>query len=356
MVYNRERLGIAKPLDMARIQMIESANALARYGHDVDIATAELRLQFGRSPEVLSERVRRVPISRVRWGEYDVVETNFHQGWETLRRYHGTEHPFIIAKLGSVVGAADMPGIYFYGRIREQMFETQREIHAGARYITLLSRPAQDLWAQNHGARDGHLLVPGAAAANIPPLGQDPLPKRGTTRVLFSGNIYGRAQPEANRVLVDKLNALGRRLAPSASLLFAGPGHVDRLDPRFVTNLGAVPYDLSWQHMYHADVGIVVSAGAFMHNNESTKIYHYLRAGLPTVSESGFPNDHVLRESGLGRVVPSDDMDRMAAEVLSAAGADWDRDAGVRYILAHHSWDARMRTYDDVIRRSAAIT
>ncbi len=356
MVYNTERLGIAQPQDMARIQMLESASALARCGHDVDIATAELRLQFRRAPEQVADRVRRVPISRVRWGDYDVVETNFHQGWETLKRYHGTAHPFIIAKLGSVVGAADMPGIYFYGRTRQEMFETQREIHAGARYITLLSQPAQALWAQTHGARDGHLLVPGAAAASIPRKGPDPLPKRGTIRVLFSGNVYDRAQPEANRVLVDKLNALGQRLAPHASLLFAGPGRVDRIDPRFVTYLGAVPYELSWQHMYHADVGVVVSAGAFMHNNESTKIYHYLRAGLPTVSEAGFPNDHVLLESGLGRVTPSDDMDRLSAEVLDAARAEWDRDAGVQYILTNHSWDARMRRYDEVIRRSVVTT
>ncbi len=44
-----------------------------------------------------------------------------------------------------------------------------------------------------------------------------------------------------------------------------------------------------------------------MHNNESTKIYHYLRARLPVVSESGFPTDHVVRESRCGVVVKSGD-------------------------------------------------
>ena len=352
LVYNTERTGIAEPVDMARIQLVETARILARLGHEVDIATAELALQLGRRPAVMAERLRRVPLSRVRWNDYDVIETNFHQGWETLSRYRGIAHPFIIAKLGSVVGAEDMAGIYYYGRDRERMFETQRVIHAGARYVTLLSRPAQELWTQSFGARDGHLLVPGAAATEMPSRGPDPFPRREGTglRVLFSGNIYD-SQPAANRVLCDKLNALGHRLAPHGRVFFAGPGHAGRLDKRVVTNLGVVPYRASWQHMLHADVGVVVSAGAFMHNNESTKIYHYLRAGLPTVSESGFPNDHVVRESGLGFVVPSDDMDEMAARVLEAARADWDRAAAVRYILENHTWELRVRIYHDLIER-----
>ena len=102
--------------------------------------------------------------------------------------------------------------------------------------------------------------------------------------------------------------------------------------------------------MFHADVGIVVSAGAFMHNDGRTKLYHYLRAGLPTVSESGFPNDSVVTESGLGYVVPSGEMETMAAWILDAACHPWERASAVRYILEHHTWKARMRTYDDLLR------
>ena len=96
--------------------------------------------------------------------------------------------------------------------------------------------------------------------------------------------------------------------------MFQGPGDASRLDARFVTNLGSCLYEESWNYLQHAAVGVVVSAGPFMHNNESTKIYHYLRVGLPVVSEEGFPNDYVVRESGLGSVVPSDDMDRQGAK------------------------------------------
>jgi hypothetical protein len=352
LVYNTERIGIAHPTEMARIQLVETASALARLGHHVDIATAELGLQFRRRPIVMDDGVRRVPLSRVQWDDYDVVETNFHQGWETLVRYDGADHPFIIAKLGSVVGAQEMAGIYYYGRDRERMFATQGAIHDRARCITLLSRPAQALWEQSFGPREGHLLVPGAAASRIPPMGSDPFPPRNGVRVLFAGNLYD-SQPEATRTLSDKLNALGERLfrGGKGRVFFAGPGDTRKLDRRLVTNLGPVPYHASWQHMLYADVGVVVSAGSFVHNNESTKIYHYLRAGLPVVSESGFPNDHVITESGLGFVVPSDDMDGLADRVLDAATREWNRGAATSYILANHTWDARMRVYDDLFRR-----
>jgi hypothetical protein len=101
--------------------------------------------------------------------------------------------------------------------------------------------------------------------------------------------------------------------------------------------------------MQHAAVGLVVSAGPFMHNNESTKIYHYLRAGLPVVSESGFPNDHVVRESGLGHVVPEGKIKELAGMVISAARAHWDREGAVRYVRANHTWDVRAKVYEGVI-------
>jgi hypothetical protein len=120
-----------------------------------------------------------------------------------------------------------------------------------------------------------------------------------------------------------------------------------------VTYLGVVPYDRSWDHLRFADVGVVVSAGPFMHNNESTKIYHYLRAGLPVVTESGFPNENVAIESGLGRVVAAGDQRAMADEVcrLAAECGPDDRAGAIRYILAHHTWDRRAAVYDAVLRR-----
>jgi hypothetical protein len=112
-----------------------------------------------------------------------------------------------------------------------------------------------------------------------------------------------------------------------------------------------VHYERSWDYLRFAYVGVVVSAGPFMHNNESTKIYHYLRAGLPMVTESGFPNENVALESGLAEVVRAGDMEEMGAQVRRLAVEQRDRDRAVRYILERHTWEHRAETYHEVLRR-----
>jgi glycosyltransferase involved in cell wall biosynthesis len=343
--------GRFSPRDMSFVRWLKIAEALARRGHHVDIATREPRFLY-QSPIRMAKRLRRVRLESVRWREYDVVKTVFHAGFETLRRWGGENHPFIIAKLGSVVGGEDVPGVHFHGEIRARLFESQRRIRDHARYVTVLSPQAESLWHEWHDG-DGPevLLVPGGVDAMIPRRGRDPYRRHGRIAVLFAGNIYSpTAQPEAHQVMVTKLNELGRRLLPlGARLHFLGTGDTSRLDPEALHCHGSVPYDRSWRYLLHADVGIVVSAGTFMHNNESTKLYHYLRAGLPVVSESGFPNDHVVHDSGLGRLVENGDLERMARTIVEVAAAEWDRERAIEYVLRHHTWDRRCEVYDRIL-------
>lgn len=350
-LYNTERRAAEQP-DMSYIRWFRISQALATLGHKVDIATAEHRWRLRKSVIEMGPGLRRVPISSVRWEEYDVVKTLFHQGFRELERRGGHRHPFIISKLGSVVGPRDMGGIYFYGKTRDRLYRAQEAISRRARHVTVLTGEAGELWTECHGGEEKLLLVPGAADAEIPPPGPDPFGDAPRPRYIFSGNLYThRTQPEANRVLVDKLNQLGQRIRSGGGHLFVvGPGDVRRLDPSCVTWLGAVPYRDSWDYLHHADVGVLVAAGPFMHNNESTKVYHYLRAGLPVVSEAGFPNDRVLQDSRLAFVVPNGDMQQLGDRALEAATHGWDRQAGIDYILEKHTWDVRARTYDRLIR------
>jgi glycosyltransferase involved in cell wall biosynthesis len=292
-----------------------------------------------------------VPLARVRWSDYDVVKTLFHIGFETLERFGGTGHPFIVSKLGSVVAPEDRPGIYFYGERRARLAAVQERLSRTSHYVALLSEPARELWRELYGGGDRLLLVPGAADRELPPAGPDPYPAGSGARCLFAGNIYTPGdQREANRVLVDKLNRLGAHLAARGlRLYFLGTGDVSALDPGAVTRLGTVTYEESWRYVRHAAVGIVVAPGPFLHNNESTKIYHYLRAGLPVVSEAGFPNDRVVTESGLGFVAGNGDLAAMAERCVEAASARWDRAAAVDYILRFHTWDVRAAVYDRLI-------
>ena len=350
----RDSRGIFAPVEMGAIRWLKISEALARRGHSVDMAMNET------FPPAMEQAIaarglplRCVPLRDVRWTEYDVVKTLIHVGFQTLEKYGGVGHPFIISKLGSVVDAQDREGIYFYGAYREELYQVQERINASSRYVTVLSESAKDLWVELFGPKPNILLVPGAADHDIPALGDDPFPPGADARVLFAGNVYTRdRQGEANDVLLAKLNKIGELLRGRGCRLYMiGVGDASGLDPEFVTYLGFVSHEEAWNFFGHADVGIVVSAGSFMHNNESTKIYHYLRAGLPVVSESGFPNDDVVRRAGLGFVVDSGDMPAMAKRIEEAARATWDRDAAVSYIMENHTWDTRAAVYDRLLRQ-----
>jgi hypothetical protein len=339
--------------NMAYGRWLKMAAALARQGHRVDVAVPDVAADWPCDWGFDSAQgaLRPVPLSAIDWQDYDVVKTAFHRGFDTLERYGGSGHPCIIAKLGSVVSDADREGIYFYGEERAWLYGIQQRIARHARHVAVLSPPARDLWVDCHGRAEAVLLVPGGADAEIPPPGPDPYPADGRKRCVFAGNVYGRgSQPQANRTLIDKLNRLGEHLVPAGVRLFLlGFGNSDRLDPHLVTHLPPVSLEACWDYLHHADVGIVVSAGAFMHNNESTKLYHYLRAGLPVVSERGFPNDHVLTDSGGGVLIGDEDMVEMARRIRAEAQAQRPMLRAVRHVLERHTWDHRAERYRAVI-------
>ena len=339
-------------VNMAYIRWFRMAGELAAFGHSVTMALPDgVPL---RAPAGVSSRLKYVSLSAARWDEYDVVKTYMHRGFDTLSRYGGAGHPFLISKLGSVVAEQDREGIYFYGDVRKRLYETQARIAAVSQFVTVLNEQGRQLFAESHGRATNILCIPGAVDSTLPSVGPDPYPESGgVARVLFAGTVYSDAQqPEANRTLVRKLNALGQMIGSRGCRLFLmGDGDISALDGRHVTWLGAVPCHRSWDYLRHADVGIVVAAGRVHHNNESTKIYRYLRVGLPVVTESGFPNESLVSKTGHGFVVAADDLDEMANRIVTASTMQWDGQRARNYILRNHTWRHRAAVYDSLLRR-----
>lgn len=340
--------------DMSYIRWFKISEALSRLGHQVDMATDEFRLRNNKQPIIMGRNLKRVPLAEVKWNNYDVVKTLFHLGFVTLETYGGTGHPFIISKLGSVVGPKEMKGIYFYGETRKWLYSIQKKINKTSKYVTLLNKPAKELWDKCFGRKDNILIVPGGVDRNIPPPVKNPYPKKNKMKCLFAGNIYIKdTQPEANKLLIDKLNKLGKfLLGRGIQLYMIGPGDVRRLNKKYVHYLGVVPYDEAWDYFYFSHVGIAIVPGKFLQNNESSKIYHYLRVGLPVVVESGFPNENIVTESKLGFIVENGNLELMAEKIEEAAHNEWDRDYAINYILNNHTWDKRAEFYDKIIKRS----
>ena len=98
--------------------------------------------------------LRYVPYCRVDWSQYDIIKTLFH-GVDSLCSEGQENHPFIISKLGSVVGNHDgTQGVHFFDQERKELFETQKKIDQKAKYITILTESSKRLWEREFGEKE----------------------------------------------------------------------------------------------------------------------------------------------------------------------------------------------------------
>lgn len=336
--------------DMSLIRWLRISEAFAQRGYEVDMI---VNAKTGLQPK---PNLRYVAYDQVDWSRYDVIKTLFHQGFESLSAAGGDCHPFIISKMGSVVGSVDgTEGVHFFGQEREELFATQQKINTTSRYITILTKQSQQLWTKEHGRSENMLLVPTGVDREIPAPGENPYGSGAEKIAVYVGNIYEGFQREINLLWQARLNGLGRLLRKKGiRLFFVGPGLVDQLDSEAVSAIGPIDDTCVWDYQYFAHVGIVLGQGTVQHN-ESSKIYYYLRTGLPVVSEAPVPNNHIIQDANLGFVAPYSDDRTMADMVEAAIFKPWDRQGAVNYMLENHTWDRRVQAYDNLIRNELTL-
>ena len=204
------RSGYGNLASMDGIRFCRMSEALARRGYEVDIILERIE-----QPKLIEPRLREVPVKEVRWNDYDVVKTFFHAGFESLLALGGGDHPFIVSKLGSVVGHEQTEGVHFFGATRARLFETQTEIAKRSRVVTVLTNRSAALWWKEHGCRTPLWQVPTGVDASIPMLGPNPYLAMGIVEpvALYAGGIYHDSdQPEVNGLWQDRLNRVGARL------------------------------------------------------------------------------------------------------------------------------------------------
>ncbi|MEM1113357.1 MAG: glycosyltransferase [Pseudomonadota bacterium] len=330
---------------MDTVRWDRMARALARQGHQVDIVLNRPSGTFD-----AGENLRYVSSGEMHWQDYDVIKTEFHHGFEHLERLGGADHPFIISKLGSVVGSEDgQEGVYFFGEERRQLFELQQRIARQARYVSILTQESIELWQREHGASDRVLFVPTGVDRELPALGNNPFADSKDKIAVYIGNIYDReTQPEINELWQRRMNSIGQRLQGSGvRLVMIGPGDAGFLDPAVVDYLGPIDNRLIYDYMQNADVGLVLAQGEIQHN-ESSKLYELIRCGVPVVSEAPVPNNHILEECNWGSVANYRDDDAIAAQLITAAKSPQSPNSAVNHILNYHTWDHRAAVYAEL--------
>ena len=350
-VYKRDLFPNFAPAKMSTIRWLRMSEGLAALGHRVDMIMNGNGLGHTTKPNL-----RTVPFADVDWNRYDVVKTLFHSGFESLYEEGGGNHPFIISKLGSVVGNHDdTAGVYFFNHEREHLYRIQELIRERSRYVTLLTKPSRRLWEDMFGSTDNLLHVPTGVDREVPAVNDNPYKQFCEPIVVYAGNLYGESQPEMNVVWQDRLNRLGSLLRERGiRLCFIGTGRVDRLDRTAVTVMREVDNREFWDYQRFANVGLVLAQGPTQHN-ESSKLYYYLRSGLPVVSEEPVPNNFLIHTTGMGHVADYGH-DRLIVDMVeSAIYREWPRREGIEYVVKNHSWDRRVETYAEVIRVSLPV-
>ena len=345
-VYKRGHLERLEPYAMNTVRWVKVSECLADLGFKVDVIVNTHEGEHQARPNL-----RYVPFAKVNWNEYDVIKTLFHTGYETLVKEGMEEHPFIISKLGSVVGSGDdTEGVHFFDGERSKLYEIQRQLHEHSRYVTILTGASKCVWQGEFGVKNNILLVPTGVDRRIPHRSRNPYADFREKIAVYIGNIYDSMQKEVNLRWQARLNDLGRLLRKRGiRLCLVGLGDTEKLDQNTVTCLGPVRNDRIWDYQFFADVGITLAQGKVQHN-ESSKIYYYLRTGLPVVSEDPIPNNHVIEESNLGFICDYGDNQMMAEMIEAAVVGRWDREGARQYILSNHTWDNRVRIYERLIK------
>src|SRR6202035_1980493 len=102
-------------------------------------------------------------------------------------------------------------------------------------------------------------------------------------------------------------------------------------------HVGRIEASEYWNWQRHANVGLVLAQGPIQ-DNESSKIYYYLRTGLPVVCERGVPNSWLLEQTANGAVVDYCDILGMVEAAIRFTKSPPELNGLVKHMVEKHSW------------------
>ena len=232
------------------------------------------------------------------------------------------------------------------------MLRQQEKIRDLAAIVAFNDEVNAQRWRDRYGDKQQVLIVPTGCPETLPEEGSNPFPQDKRI-VLFMGSLTAHRFPGA-------LNGLARRLraaSPDIEVHFLGKnslqhyaGESEPLDPSLLTIHEPVDEEKTWDYVRNAHVGIGLAPSEHSFESELSKIYYYLRGGLPVVTESSVPNTSVIRETGHGGVATYGDLDDLAHTTIAAMKRAPRDEAVMQHMIDKHSWRARAEVYDAALK------
>lgn len=341
-VYTKDAL--RPPVTMDLIRWHALARGLVNLGHFVDMITVE-----GQTPKRVSASFHVVPVREAQWDKYDIVKGCY----QPSIRYIPSDCLKLV-RLARVVGPEDTSRD---SRHHDELLRCQDLVARNAHGIVVNDEINRRRWLDAYGnSLPVHLLPTGCAKA-IPRRGPSPFIS-GKRIAIFAGSI-------SSKRMAKMLNLIGQHLKEAGwSLAILGENKTSyycskryKLNPDCCELHGPVPVEESWNYLLNASVGIALSPGPLVFENEISKLYSYLRAGLPTICEDRISNAALVTGLGWGRTFEYGDALAAVKAVVELGMKDLfetQRKEIVETIVKNHSWEARARLLDGILESLCA--
>ena len=337
-LFHKNPLAEPSSIDLIRLRAI--AGGLIRRGISTEV------LAPIDQEGILDGSIPLFPLHHLMKGRYDIIKTSYHFSIELIQDYAGPVVSRIVRVVDDRLPERDE-------QWRERLISCQQQISRRSSVLVLNNAENQSRWRRFYGHGLPIILVPTGCPMQIPEPRKNPFHQK-KRNILFLGSI---AAPR----MIALMNAMADRLEHMANIHIIGLnkarwyGMADEstLHPS-ITQHGEIREEDTWDYLFHADMGLALATGPHVFDNDLSKIYNYLRGGLPVLSESPVLNNDLIRQTGLGRIFQFGNVeDLIAASVslLENPPTLERRNAAMNFMSTDHAWERRIDIYEKLFKK-----
>lgn len=325
-------------IDLERLTAL--AAGLAARGVETDILAPVERPGALSSPFGGAISVR--PLDEARGDRYQLLKTCYPPGIDLVRDFRGP----LVCRLVRVV---DQEQPLRDQTQRHRLLAWQEAIHRRADAVAFNNPENLERWQRLHGWDRPAVLTPTGCPEVIPARGPNPYPQGPPVAIFLGSLASGRMARLLNRLAEALKDQVALHLVGlNKSGLYGDPTPLSPLIVDHGPQAGARLWDLvGW-----ASFGVALAVGPEGFDNDSSKVYTYLRAGLPVLCEHPIRQWPLIADLGLGRDFPYGDLDRALVQARALlADPRPDREAVGGRMAAEQGWGRRVETYCGLFER-----
>ncbi|MGC8906002.1 MAG: hypothetical protein ACP5M0_00995 [Desulfomonilaceae bacterium] len=337
-VFHRDPTGAPSGIDLVRLRAM-TRGLLAR-GVAAEVVAPV------KEPSVIDGDIPVAPLEALGMsGRYTVVKTCYHQSIKLVQDYAGP----VVSRIVRVVDE-ELP--HRDEALRRELLACQALIHERAHGIIFNNTLNVERWRRFYGGPRDAEIIPTGCPSSIPRNAANPF-RGGKPAALFLGSL---AAPRMAHVL----NYLAQELKDECEVHVIGANKTALYGAEkelplheSIVRHGELPEPDIWKYIEHASVGLALATGPHAFDNDLSKMFHYLRGGLPVLSEDTVYTNYLLQETSYGEIAPFDNLDalRQGLRKLLRNPPPGPKEAVMEYMARRHSWEERVERLLSLLRR-----